>query len=272
MAASLSVFAGKDGAGATIVGGVQALDLSGTGNGPWSMAHILVDGQAGVNRMTIKPASTAPLASDPAIVVALSPNGLNANLGTNADAIAASATAAAPVFSFLSGFNGTTWDRLQVDGSKNLKVALNVGATSLALGTQASVAAIPVTAANDQVTIAVAQDTTKIANGLTGTNLTPKYKIVSASASGANIVVPAVGGKKIRVLAWDVKVHGAVNFKWQSHTAGDITGLYENSAQGDGMGRSFCPVGYFETTAGESLDLNLSAAVATGGVLTYVEV
>lgn len=114
-------------------------------------------------------------------------------------------------------------------------------------------------------------ETSSIYNGATA--LTPKFKVISASSSGANTVVAAVTSKKIRVLAWDVKVNAAVNFKWQSHvTPTDLTGLYYNSGQGDGVARAFCPVGYFETVAGEALDINLSGAVAVGGVLTYVEV
>lgn len=41
----------------------------------------------------------------------------------NADAVA-TAAANMNVISFAYGFNGTTWDRLQVDGSKNLKVSV----------------------------------------------------------------------------------------------------------------------------------------------------
>lgn len=43
---------------------------------------------------------------------------------TPADAFA-NPTTAGLSFSFLAGYNGTTWDRLRVDGSKNLLVALN---------------------------------------------------------------------------------------------------------------------------------------------------
>src|SRR5882762_9379752 len=75
MAASLSTISGKDGAGSTIAGGIQALDLSGAGTGPWSFANVIVDGIAGSNRATVKAASTAAAATDPALVVALSPNG-----------------------------------------------------------------------------------------------------------------------------------------------------------------------------------------------------
>ncbi|SDC06225.1 hypothetical protein SAMN05216337_1001158 [Bradyrhizobium brasilense] len=114
------------------------------------------------------------------------------------------------------------------------------------------------------------QETSAISNA--GASLTPKFAKISASASGANTVIASVSGKKIRVLEWNVLPHDAVNIKWQSHTAGDITGLLELAAKGNGIARPFNPVGYFETTAGEALDLNLSSAVAVGGSLVYVEV
>lgn len=79
MPASLSTLVAKDGAGTTIPGGVQFLDVSGTGAGPWTQSQIILDGIGGVTRATVKAASTAPLATDTAIVVAVSPNGQNAN-------------------------------------------------------------------------------------------------------------------------------------------------------------------------------------------------
>lgn len=55
-------------------------------------------------------------------------------VGNNADAIAVTAApnAGSPVIDYLFGFNGTTWDRLQVDGSKFLKVNCSAGCSSSA--------------------------------------------------------------------------------------------------------------------------------------------
>lgn len=173
----------------------------------------------GTNAVAVKAASTAPVATDPALVVALSPNGLNAN------------------------------------------------------GSATSANSAPMVIASDQATLAIAQDTSKIMNGVTGTSLTPKFAKVTASSSGATTIVAAVTSKKIRVLAWDVVANAAVNFKWQSHvTPTDLTGLYYMAGQGNGVARSFNPCGYFETVAGEALDINLSGAVAVGGSIVYVEV
>jgi len=79
MAVSLSTIAAKDGAGTTISGGLQALDNSGGGTGPWTLGHIIIDGAAGTNIATVKAASTAPVAGDPALVVSISPNSVNSN-------------------------------------------------------------------------------------------------------------------------------------------------------------------------------------------------
>lgn len=140
------------------------------------------------------------------------------------------------------------------------------------LGQAAMTASLPVTVANNQATISTSPDTSLLMNGATGITLTPKFKVITASSSGATTIVAAVSSKKIRVLQWIVTTNAAVNFKWQSHvTPTDLTGLYYSGAQG-GAGGSFCHVGHFETIAGEALDINLSGAVAVGGSLVYVEV
>jgi hypothetical protein len=117
--------------------------------------------------------------------------------------------------------------------------------------------------------VAAAQDTNTIYNGTTALQF--KYAIITASASGATTVVAAVTSKKIRPLRWRASCNGAVNIKWQSHTAGDVSGLSYGTQYKD-VGGGYCPGGHFETTAGEALDINLSAAVAVSGELTYIEV
>jgi hypothetical protein len=98
-----------------------------------------------------------------------------------------------------------------------------------------------------------------------------KHAVVSASAGGATTQVAAVAGKKISVLAFALTSSGIVNVKFQSHTAGDVSGLfYEIANTGFVLGPN--EWGWFETVTGEALDINLSAGVPVGGVLTYVEV
>jgi hypothetical protein len=100
--------------------------------------------------------------------------------------------------------------------------------------------------------------------------LPPKFAPIVANASGATLVVAAVALKKLRVLGYNVIANGAVNVKFQS-AGNDKTGLKYLAANG-GIAPSFNPAGWFETNAGEALNINLSGAVAVGGELVYIEV
>jgi hypothetical protein len=54
-------------------------------------------------------------------------------------------------------------------------------------------------------------------------------------------------------------------------TPTDISGL-SYLTQFKDSGGGYCPVGHFETIAGEALDINNSAAIAISGEITYIEV
>lgn len=129
---------------------------------------------------------------------------------------------------------------------------------------------VTVASDNTPFNVAVSSETSQIFNGTTA--LTPKFATIVASASGATTIVAAVTSKKIRVIAMQLVANAAVNVKWQSHvTPTDKTGLAYLAANG-GYVLPYNPVGWFETIAGEALDINLSGAVAVGGSLTYIEV
>ena len=105
-----------------------------------------------------------------------------------------------------------------------------------------------------------------------GTLVTPKYAAIAASSSGNNTLVAAVSAKKVRVLALWLTSNGSVNAKIQDGAGGtDKTGLAYLVAN-TGFVLPFNPAGWLETTANTILNLNLSAAVAVGGGLVYVEV
>lgn len=57
MAVSLSVVAAKDSAGTAIAGGLQAQDKSGTGAGPFTLGHVMIDGLAGTNMAAVTAAN-----------------------------------------------------------------------------------------------------------------------------------------------------------------------------------------------------------------------
>ncbi len=87
-----------------------------------------------------------------------------------------------------------------------------------------------------------------------------------------NTLVAAVTSNKIRVLAYNFISNGAVNAKFQSGAGGtDLTGL-KYCVANMGLSAPFCPTGWFETASGSLLNLNLSAGVAVGGELVYIEV
>ena len=121
---------------------------------------------------------------------------------------------------------------------------------------------------SDSISSALATDA--IMNGLTA--LTPKYAAVTASASGATTVIAAVASKKLRILGGFLVCTSAVTVKFQSHTTtATATGTMPFGVNG-GIAIPFSPVGWFETVAGEALDISLGGAVAVGGEIVYVEV
>jgi hypothetical protein len=125
----------------------------------------------------------------------------------------------------------------------------------------------------DTASVNVAIDSAALKLG--PTSVTPKFKPISVSASGGTPLITAVSGKKLRVIALYYDVAAAVNVKFQTHGGGspvDLTGNSVWDAAGKGMVLPFSPVGWFETVAGEALDIFLSGAFAVAGVVVYIEV
>jgi len=105
-----------------------------------------------------------------------------------------------------------------------------------------------------------------------GDEVTPKFAKFTTSTATTNIeVVAAVTGKKIRVLAAAINADGDVDVHFRSASTA-ITGVRYIPSSGGGSGWSFCPLGRFQTVAGEALNVYLSAAIATSGEITYIEV
>jgi hypothetical protein len=95
---------------------------------------------------------------------------------------------------------------------------------------------------------------------------------VAAAANGNNTVVAAVTGRKIRVLSAVLVAAGTVAPQFQSGAGGtNLTGAMPMVANGV-LTLPFNPEGWFETAAGQLLNLNLSGAILVAGVLSYVEV
>lgn len=110
-----------------------------------------------------------------------------------------------------------------------------------------------------------------------GNTVLVKRAPIAAATSGANTLLAAVTGKKIRILSLAMIGAGAVNAYFTSAAAGAVifggsTNKITVAAAGDGFVLPHNPDGWFETVAGELLNLNLSGAVAVSGGFTYCEV
>lgn len=100
---------------------------------------------------------------------------------------------------------------------------------------------------------------------------TPQYIKIDAASSGDNEIVAAVTGKRIRVLAGSLTMTGtAVTIRFESSAGGTALTGQMTPAQGQTISLPFCPVGHFETVAGENLNLELGGAQSVDGWLVYV--
>lgn len=160
----------------------------------------------------------------------------------------------------------------------NLHVVVDSAPTTAVTGTffqatqPVSLTSLPALAVGTNLigSVSASTETSTVYNGTTP--LTPQFANITASASGVTTIIALVAAKKIRVLAIWLTANAAVNVKWQSHvTPTDITGLAYLAANG-GYVLPFNPAGWFQTVAGEALDINLSGATPVGGSITYVAV
>ena len=106
-----------------------------------------------------------------------------------------------------------------------------------------------------------------------GLALTPKFAAIDAAASGDNTIVAAVASKKIRVLAAFFTMTGtAVTIRFESGAGGTALTGQMTPTQGQTITLPFNPLGWFETTAGVLLNMELGGAQSVDGALVYCEV
>ena len=109
---------------------------------------------------------------------------------------------------------------------------------------------------------------------VTNTPLTVQYgavqfAVINATAGGDTTILPAVSGKRIRVIAYAVVASASVSIKFRSGTT-DITGTMR-IVEGGGIAHAF-DSGLFQTAVGEPLVINLSSNATVGGYVVYREV
>ena len=97
-----------------------------------------------------------------------------------------------------------------------------------------------------------------------------KYAVIDAATSGDNTIVAAVSGKKIRIISCFMVAAGAVNARFESAAGGTaLTGVM-NLTTNSGFTLPFNPSGWFETVAGQLLNIELSGNVSVDGSLSYI--
>lgn len=173
--------------------------------------------------------------------------------------------------------------RRATQGLEDLKSLIVLAAGSNAIGKLAANSGVDI--GDVDVTSAPARDRTTDNVGAAlvtdvvmndTTPLTPKFAKadVAASQTDSNIVT-AVGGKKLRVLAFICQTGGtATTLVFNSKPAGAgtaISMIFQNGVNGGAVG-GFNPVGWFETASGEGLTVTTGAGSTTGVQVVYVEV
>lgn len=98
-----------------------------------------------------------------------------------------------------------------------------------------------------------------------------KFASISAASSGANTLVAAVTGKKIRVLGYVLVAANAVNANFESGTT-DISGVMSLPAFGGVSYAGGREAPAFETASGAALGLTLGSAVQVSGHISYIEI
>lgn len=151
-------------------------------------------------------------------------------------------------------YNGATWDRVRGDTTYGMDV---------------DVTRLPA-AARTTDSIAAALQTDAIMDGLSAR--TPKWAVINNNTNGDNTLVAAVASRKIRVLSLFVVSAGTTTVRFESGAGGTaLTGAMPLVAN-IGFVLPFNPIGWFETAVNALLNLELNAAVAVHGNLSYAEV
>lgn len=99
-------------------------------------------------------------------------------------------------------------------------------------------------------------------------HLSVKSAFLNAANIGATLVIPAAPGMSIRIISL-VIVSSLANSVSFSSDANPITATFPLAANG-GVVMSFNEHGWAQTDEGEALNINMSAASATGVQLNYM--
>jgi hypothetical protein len=228
--------------------------IANTGTGPTSTALLTVNqvtvGDTGRNEIRICDPTNPWRCAAVSAAGALSTSANLAGTTSNASSAVATSSTNIPAVSYLYGFNGTTWDQLQVDASKNLKVLDATGAFI-----QAPVA--PATATATKSVLLGAQATTGAVNptnGQQGALSTDTNNNLLVSSGGAANLATA----QVSVTTGNITAASARALR-RAITITNVTGTGPvycgNTGVTTGTGT------YLAGSAGSSITLNTTAAV-----------
>jgi hypothetical protein len=97
-----------------------------------------------------------------------------------------------------------------------------------------------------------------------------KFIAIDTATSGAQAIIAAVTGYRIKVLAGLLVPAGSMTVKFTDGSGGtELTGAM-STIVGVPMLFPFCPLGHFQTSVGNALGLTLSAGTQVSGYLVYV--
>jgi len=96
-----------------------------------------------------------------------------------------------------------------------------------------------------------------------------KFAKIEATGAGNTLIVPAVSGKRIRVIAYAVVAAQPTRITFRSGTT-DITGSMQ-MVEGGGIAHAY-DGGLFQTAPNQPLNINLSLDATVGGYVVYREV
>jgi hypothetical protein len=91
-------------------------------------------------------------------------------------------------------------------------------------------------------------------------NLQVQYAFANVSASGDSILVPAQTGQRIIVLQCCVIVSAANNVQFETQTGSAAVSALFPLAQNGGFVLPYSELGWFQTSIGDGLLFNISAA------------
>jgi hypothetical protein len=108
--------------------------------------------------------------------------------------------------------------------------------------------------------------------GTNGVEMIDIKRAVIATSAENNTIVAAVTSKKIRVLSLFITAVAAMTVRFESATGGTALTGAMTMAAGTPLVLPYNPLGWFETVAGELLNLETATSNDCDGALQYIEV